>query len=73
MRKSGQVRFGARVRERRLELGYSQERLAEIAGLHRNYVGSLERGERNVALMNILRLAVALKTDPSDLIKGLRP
>lgn len=56
-----------------MELGYSQERLAEIAGLHRNYVGSLERGERNVALLNILRLAVALKTDPGQLIEGLRP
>lgn len=49
----------------------SQERLAEVAGLHRNYVGSLERGERNVALLNIVRLANALDFDPADLVGGL--
>ncbi|HVE46684.1 MAG TPA: helix-turn-helix transcriptional regulator [Acidimicrobiales bacterium] len=63
--------FGQRVRTRRLELGMSQERLAEVAGLHRNYVGSLERGERNVALLNIVRLANALDFDPADLVGGL--
>lgn len=52
--------FGAKVRERRLAAGLSQEALAERAGLHRNYVGSLERGERNVALVNLYALAGAL-------------
>ena len=51
----------------------SQERLAEISGLHRTYVGSLERGERNVALKNIAKLAAALDMDTGDLLKGLEP
>ena len=64
--------FGARVRLRRHELGFSQEELAGISGLHRTYIGSLERGERNIALANIIRLANALELDPSELVKGLR-
>lgn len=60
--------FGRRVRELRKELGLSQEDLAERADLHRTYVGSIERGERNVALINIHRLAKALKVAPRDLL-----
>lgn len=60
--------FGARVREHRQEVGLSQERLAELAGLHRTYVGSLERGERNVALVNIYALAQALGVPPAALL-----
>ncbi len=60
--------FGARVRELRLERGLSQEDLAEKAGLHRNYVGGIERGERNVALDNIYRLALALEVNAGDLL-----
>jgi len=67
------VEFGRRVRVRREAAGLSQERLAEVAGLHRNYVGSTERGERNVALLNILRLARALDANPADLVDDLRP
>jgi transcriptional regulator with XRE-family HTH domain len=62
------TRFGRTVRNRRLELGISQEALAELAGLHRTYVGSLERGERNVSLINITRLAAALNIAPDDLL-----
>ena len=60
--------FGAHVRELRKALGYTQERLAEITGLHRTYVGSIERGERNVSLNNILLLSEALESLPSDLL-----
>ena len=65
--------FGQRVRVRRIELGLSQEALARRAGLHRTYVGSLERGERNVALINIVRLGKALGVDPGSLITGIEP
>lgn len=65
------VVFGQRVRARRVELGLSQEALAQLAGLHRTYVGSLERGERNVALINILRLGRALDMDAGTLISGI--
>jgi transcriptional regulator with XRE-family HTH domain len=66
------VEFGLRVRKLREDRGYSQEKLAERTDLHRTYVGSVERGERNVALRNIIRLAEALGTDAGELIRGLR-
>ena len=62
-----QERFGARVRELRLARKLSQEQLAFEAGLDRTYVVSVERGRRNVSLVNIVRLAKALKTEPADL------
>lgn len=51
----------------------SQERLAESAGLHRTYIGHVERGEVNLAIWNLLRIAAALEVDPGDLVRGLRP
>jgi transcriptional regulator with XRE-family HTH domain len=65
--RSVKSRFGDRLRQLRDERGYSQEALAERAGLHRNYVGGVERGERNVALENIVKLAKALSVKPGDL------
>ena len=63
--------FGNNVATRRRELGLSQEGLAERAGLHRTYVGSVERGERNPALKSIVKIALALGVDPGDLLKGV--
>ena len=60
--------FAANVRRRRLELGLSQEELAEAAGVHRTYVGMLERCEKNVTIYNIERIAVALQVEPSTLL-----
>ncbi len=65
--------FGRRVRRRREALGWSQGRLAEEVGLHFTYVGSVERGERNVTLMSIVRLAAALGVDAGELVTGLAP
>lgn len=71
--------FGARVRAAREALRdedgrtVSQERLAERTGLHRTYIGHVERGEVNVALFNIIRIAAAVEVDPGELVAGLRP
>jgi transcriptional regulator with XRE-family HTH domain len=62
------VAFGRRVREFRDQAGLSQERLALKAGLNRTYMGSVERGERNVSLDNIYRLAEALGVPAKDLL-----
>ncbi len=63
--------FGENVRRRRRKLGLSQEELADRAELHRTYVGSIERGERNVSLENIVRLAAALEVKPGALLAGI--
>lgn len=59
--------FGERLRELRTERNLSQERLAELAGLDRNYIGQIERAERNVALVNIVRISTALGVEPGEL------
>ena len=60
--------FGLKIRLRRHEIGLTQEELAEKADLHPTYVGSVERGERNIALENIIILAKALNCSPKDLM-----
>jgi len=64
------IAFGKNVRRVRQSKGYSQEHLAELAGLHRTYIGSIERGERNVSLLNIGKLAKALEVTPAKLLDG---
>ncbi len=65
------VKFGKKVREERKKLGYSQEVLAEKAGVHRTYVGMIERGEKNITLANIQKVSKALKIKISKLTEGL--
>jgi transcriptional regulator with XRE-family HTH domain len=62
--------FAENLRKARLAKGLSQEDLAELANLHRTYVGSVERAERNVSIDNIERLAIALGLSPALLLKG---
>lgn len=62
------VSFGNVIRSHRLALGISQEELADRAGLHRTYIGSVERGERNVSIINIYAIARALGTKPGVLL-----
>ena len=61
------VRFGKRVREERLKLGLSQEQLASEAGVHRTYIGMIERAEKNLTLENISKIANALGIRIRDL------
>jgi len=62
-------RFGSTLRRLRLERGMTQETLADKAGIHTTYVGGIERGERNVGLENILKIASALNLSPTRLFE----
>jgi len=64
-------KLGKKIREERVAMGLSQEDLASAAGLHRTYIGSVERGERNVSLQNIVAIARALSISPSTLLEGI--
>lgn len=64
-----QVSLGRSIRKRRTNLGISQEAFADTVGLHRTYIGSVERGERNISLQNLVRIATALGTTSSTLLE----
>lgn len=65
------VRFGQRVRARRESLSLSQEQLAELAEFDRTYISMVERGMRNLSLLNVKRFAKALKMPLEELVKGI--
>ncbi len=71
--RAGEVlaQFGDGVRQLRAARGISQAELAHAAGLHPTYVSGIERGRRNVSLLNIVALAEALDVGPSELLRGL--
>jgi len=71
MKRSASARlvFGRNARLRRTALGLSQEALADVVHIHRTYVGAVERGERNVSIDNMERLAKALKTTIPELLQ----
>ena len=71
MKKDPKKVFGERVRALRQAANLSQEELAEACGLHRTYVGAVERGERSISLLNIIVLSRALRIKPSSLLEDV--
>ena len=65
------LRLGTLVRSERITKGLSQEKLSEVAQLHRTYIGAVERGERNISIINLAKIANALEVDLCALTKGL--
>jgi len=63
--------FGEAVRRHRLALGYSQEAFGDACGIDRSYIGGIERGEHNLALLNILRIVETLGLQPSEFFKSM--
>ena len=63
--------FGQNVRKLRVEGGLSQEQLADKAGLHRTYIGMIERAEKNITLLNMEKLSIALSSTISELLKSI--
>jgi len=62
-------KLGKRIKEFRVKEGYSQEKFALRCGLHRTYISDIERGERNISVENIEKIAKALKIEPDVLLK----
>jgi transcriptional regulator with XRE-family HTH domain len=65
------IRFGKALRSKRHKLGMSQEEFADLCGLDRTYIGGIERGERNVALVNIERIAKAFRLSLAELFRNV--
>jgi len=61
--------FGVRVKEIRMKRGLSQQQLADLTGIHRNYLSGIETGARNACLVNILKLSTALRVAPRELFR----
>lgn len=68
MKKDVLIKFGKKVREERLKRNLSQEEFADIAGVHRTYIGMIERAEKNITLQNIEKIANALKVNIKELL-----
>jgi transcriptional regulator with XRE-family HTH domain len=68
MNKQLLLKFGKKVQEERTKQGLSQERLGELAKVHRTYIGMIERAERNITLTSMEKIAKALKIDIRDLV-----
>ena len=71
MVKDIRIAFGNQLKDLRRSQKISQEELAFRSGLHRTYISSVERGKRNISLINIAKLAKALGTDPARLLEGV--
>jgi transcriptional regulator with XRE-family HTH domain len=67
--KSYLLKVGNKIRQLRTDNGLSQEKLSFACDLDRTYIGSVERGERNISVINLKKIAQALNTDPSELLK----
>ena len=63
--------FGKKIRDLRKLKGFSQEKLADAAGLHRTYIGAIERGEQNISIDNIGKIAKAIKVSLAELFRAL--
>lgn len=69
---SNLVTIGKRIRELRIEQGYSQEGIADRAGMGRTYMGRVERGEQNISIQNLIQIACALKVESGEIIPKLK-
>lgn len=67
------VKLGQAIRQVRLEKGISQEELAALCNLHRTYVGGVERGDRNIGVINLVKIAAALEVSSSYLLSNIKP
>jgi transcriptional regulator with XRE-family HTH domain len=65
------IRFGRAVRSRRQKLGVSQEEFADMCGMDRTYIGGIERGERNLSLINIEKISRTLRVSIAELFRGV--